>query len=188
MDVYVSQSEIHILKKAGSESLNTCTCVSGIDLRWKVGAFEIFLEVYQLTLPSPTFKIKVTELWFVAFVCNVNILLSHLKYFLQGMVLFILLQHVVDVNSNHVILTSATSIRRLQISLVSDREVCLMALFQPIRGPVSPTPERCRFDCRNDRFARYSDRCRPYSGTIITVYSRDYVSQSLTLPVMFKRK
>ena len=46
----VSQSEIHKLQKAGSESMKTCTHISDIDSRWKVGTFEVVLEVYQLTL------------------------------------------------------------------------------------------------------------------------------------------
>ena len=50
IDVYVSQSEVHILQKAGSESMKTCTHISDIDSRCKIGTFEILLEVYQLTL------------------------------------------------------------------------------------------------------------------------------------------
>ena len=50
MDVYVSQSEIHMLQKAGSESMKTRACISDVDSRWKIGTFEVFLEVYQLTL------------------------------------------------------------------------------------------------------------------------------------------
>ena len=50
MDVYVSQLEIHILQKAGSESMKTRPCISDIDSRWKVGTFEVFVEVYQITL------------------------------------------------------------------------------------------------------------------------------------------
>ena len=48
--VYVSQSEIHMLQKAGSESMNTLPCISDIDSRLKVGSFVVFLDVYQLTL------------------------------------------------------------------------------------------------------------------------------------------
>ena len=50
IDVYVSQSEMHILHRAGNESMKTRSYISNIDSCWKVGKFEIVVQVYQLAL------------------------------------------------------------------------------------------------------------------------------------------